>query len=65
MAFKYVNMADITRAPSGARRQNLTRDSAQDAPSSANGRADLITHVELSQAVRLSQVGSRRSAVSR
>ncbi|MBL8846869.1 MAG: MarR family transcriptional regulator [Hyphomicrobium zavarzinii] len=47
MAFKYVNMADITRDPSGARRQNLTRDSAQDAPSSANGRADLITHVEL------------------
>jgi len=47
MAFKYVNMADITRDPSGARRQNLTRDSAQDAPSSASGRADLITHVEL------------------
>lgn len=47
MAFKYVNMADITRDPSGARRQNLTRDSAQDALSSANGRADLITHVEL------------------
>jgi DNA-binding MarR family transcriptional regulator len=48
MAFKYVNMADITRAPSGPRRQAPPRDSggAEAAPG-PDGRLDLITHVEL------------------
>jgi DNA-binding MarR family transcriptional regulator len=48
MAFKYVNMADITRAPSGPRRHGSPRDSgAGEADSGASGRPDLITHVEL------------------
>jgi DNA-binding MarR family transcriptional regulator len=48
MAFKYVNMADITRAPSGPRRHGSPRDSvAGEADTGSGGRPDLITHVEL------------------
>jgi DNA-binding MarR family transcriptional regulator len=45
MAFKYVNMADITRNPSAARRTGPQRDGAEDEGNA--GRADLIAHVEL------------------
>lgn len=47
MAFKYVNMADITRAPSAARRNAPRHDSAADEAARLAGRADLIAHVEL------------------
>jgi DNA-binding MarR family transcriptional regulator len=47
MAFKYVNMADITRDPSVARRNGPQRDGAEDGTEKAAGRPDLITHVEL------------------
>ena len=47
MAFKYVNMADITRDPSVNRRNGPKRDGAEDDVEFAAGRADLIAHVEL------------------
>jgi DNA-binding MarR family transcriptional regulator len=47
MAFKYVNMADITRAPSGNRPQGPTRTAAPGDDETAGERRDLITHVEL------------------
>ncbi len=45
MAFKYVNMADITRDPPATRRSGPQRGGAGDGTDAA--RADLITHVEL------------------
>jgi DNA-binding MarR family transcriptional regulator len=47
MAFKYVNMADITRDPSVNRRGGPRRDGAEDDAEIGAGRADLIAHVEL------------------
>lgn len=47
MAFKYVNMADITRDPSVARRNGPQRDGAEDDAEMGARRAELITHVEL------------------
>lgn len=47
MAFKYVNMADITRAPSASRPNGPQRDGAEDGADKGAGRLDLITHVEL------------------
>lgn len=47
MAFKYVNMADITRDPSVNRRNGPRRDGAEDDAEISAGRADLIAHVEL------------------
>jgi DNA-binding MarR family transcriptional regulator len=47
MAFKYVNMADITRDPSVNRRNGPRRDGAEEDTEFAAGRADLIAHVEL------------------
>lgn len=47
MAFKYVNMADITRDPTAARRNGPRPDTPEDEALRAAGRADLITHVEL------------------
>lgn len=47
MAFKYVNMADITRAPSVARRNGPQRNGAEDDAESGAVRSDLIAHVEL------------------
>lgn len=47
MAFKYVNMADITRAPSGDRPHSPTRDRALGDAGDGEARSDLITHVEL------------------
>jgi DNA-binding MarR family transcriptional regulator len=47
MAFKYVNMADITRAPSGHRPHGPTRDDTPGEAGDDGERADLITHVEL------------------
>lgn len=46
MAFKYVNMADITRDPSVTRRNGPARGNEDEAEKLAE-RADLITHVEL------------------
>jgi DNA-binding MarR family transcriptional regulator len=47
MAFKYVNMADITRAPAAPRRNGPQRDGAEDGAEKGAERLDLITHVEL------------------
>jgi DNA-binding MarR family transcriptional regulator len=47
MAFKYVNMADITPAPSGNRPHGAARDGASGEGASDAERRDLITHVEL------------------
>ncbi|WP_083567692.1 MarR family transcriptional regulator [Hyphomicrobium sp. CS1GBMeth3] len=49
MAFKYVNMTDITRDPSVVRRPGRPRTGleADEAGDGAAGRADLIAHVEL------------------
>jgi DNA-binding MarR family transcriptional regulator len=47
MAFKYVNMADITRSPSGNRPQSPTRTTTPGDGETACERRDLITHVEL------------------
>ncbi|HYD15881.1 MAG TPA: MarR family transcriptional regulator [Hyphomicrobium sp.] len=47
MALKYVNMADITRAPQGPRPPGPTRATAQDGVEIGVERLDLITHVEL------------------
>lgn len=47
MGFKYVNMADITRAPSVPQRSGLARDGAENEAETDAARADLITHVEL------------------
>jgi DNA-binding MarR family transcriptional regulator len=47
MAFKYVNMADITRAPSGNRPHGPTRDRTPGEAETGGERRDLITHVEL------------------
>jgi len=46
MAFKYVNMADITRDRSAARRNGSSREGAEEAEG-APPPAGLITHVEL------------------
>jgi DNA-binding MarR family transcriptional regulator len=46
MAFKYVNMADITRDPSVSRRPGPARHGAEAEPAAALP-ADLVTHVEL------------------
>jgi DNA-binding MarR family transcriptional regulator len=45
MAFKYVNMADITRDPPAPRMSGARRDGAEGRADAE--RADLITHVEL------------------
>lgn len=47
MAFKYVNMADITRDPSSTRRNGPQRSSAGDGDLRAQDRPDLVAHVEL------------------
>lgn len=47
MAFKYVNMADITRDPPRTRRNGLPRDGAAGEAPAGGLRGDLITHVEL------------------
>ena len=47
MAFKYVNMADITRDPPSTRRNGPQRSSAEDADLRAQNRLDLVAHVEL------------------
>ncbi|MCC7252960.1 MarR family transcriptional regulator [Hyphomicrobium sp.] len=47
MAFKYVNMADITRDPTAVRRNGSRRDGSEDEAEQGAERADLITHVEL------------------
>jgi DNA-binding MarR family transcriptional regulator len=47
MALKYVNMADITRAPPGPRPPGPPRATAQDGAENGVDRLDLITHVEL------------------
>ncbi|HEX2839874.1 MarR family winged helix-turn-helix transcriptional regulator [Hyphomicrobium sp.] len=47
MAFKYVNMADITRDPSVPRRNSPSRDGAAGEADAVSERLDLITHVEL------------------
>jgi DNA-binding MarR family transcriptional regulator len=47
MAFKYVNMADITRDPSVPRRNTASRDGSQGEGDADCSRLDLITHVEL------------------
>ena len=47
MALKYVNMADITRAPPGPRPPGPPRATAQDGAENGVERLDLITHVEL------------------
>lgn len=47
MAFKYVNMADITRYSSAARRNGPQHEGAEDGPDKTAGPPDLIAHVEL------------------
>lgn len=48
MAFKYVNMADITRDPPRARRNALQRDRSEARGDDAEpSRPELVTHVEL------------------
>lgn len=47
MAFKYVNMADITRDPSGTQRPDPARHGAAGDSGAVSARDDLITHVEL------------------
>jgi DNA-binding MarR family transcriptional regulator len=47
MAFKYVNMADITRDPPSSRRNSPQRNSAEDGDLRAQDRPDLVAHVEL------------------
>jgi DNA-binding MarR family transcriptional regulator len=47
MGFKYVNMADITRAPSGNRPQSPTRDGTLGEAANESERDNLIAHVEL------------------
>lgn len=47
MAFKYVNMADITRDPPALRRAGATSEAAEAKPDPAAARANLVAHVEL------------------
>ena len=47
MAFKYVNMADITRDPPALRRAGAAHEAAEAKPDPAAVRANLVAHVEL------------------
>jgi DNA-binding MarR family transcriptional regulator len=47
MAFKYVNMADITRDPPSTPRNTPQRNSAEERDLRAQDRPDLVAHVEL------------------
>ena len=47
MAFKYVNMADITRDPPALRRAGAAPEAAEAKPDPAAVRANLVAHVEL------------------